>query len=180
MGHFLFFMYLPITFMIQTFHLSFYLFLSLTFLMSACKSTKPSQQSTKPNKETALRKALVTEAKKHLGVKYSYGGSSPSGFDCSGFTHYVYKKQDITLSRSSSEQSKLGKEIPISSAKAGDLLFFGRNGRKGKIQHVGMVFAHYKEVLQMIHASSSKGISIVDVNTSSYWKPKLLFCKRIL
>ncbi len=87
--------------------------------------------------EVKLRQQIIKEAKKHKGVPYKYAGKSPRGFDCSGFTYYVFGQQNIQLNASSSTQSKQGKEIPIKKAKQGDLLFFGPDGRQGRIQHVG-------------------------------------------
>jgi len=68
---------------------------------------------------------VVAEAKKHIGVKYRSGGTSPStGFDCSGFTSYVYKKAGVkTLPRTSSAQRTVGKTISKASAKPGDLIW---------------------------------------------------------
>ncbi|MBD8080191.1 C40 family peptidase [Cellulosimicrobium arenosum] len=67
---------------------------------------------------------VVTEAKKHIGTPYRSGGTSPSGFDCSGFTSYVYKKSGVKkLPRTSSAQRNVGKRISKSSAKPGDLIW---------------------------------------------------------
>ncbi|MBD5786393.1 C40 family peptidase [Cellulosimicrobium terreum] len=68
---------------------------------------------------------VVAEAKKHVGVRYRSGGTSPSsGFDCSGFTSYVYKKAGVkTLPRTSSAQRNVGTKVSRSSAKPGDLIW---------------------------------------------------------
>lgn len=130
--------------------------------------------------EVKTRQLIIKEAEKHKGVPYKYAGKDPKGFDCSGFTYYVYGKHNIQLSSSSGAQSKQGKEIPIAKAKNGDLLFFGREGRDGRIQHVGLVYKNTSEGLYMIHSSSKRGIVIDNVTTSKYWKPKLLFARRVL
>lgn len=145
----------------------------------SCKSSSNSTAS-KSSAEMSLRSQLIKEAEKHKGTKYKYAGKDPKGFDCSGFTYYVCSKHSIKLSSSSGSQSKQGEEIPISKAQRGDLLFFGRHGRNGKIQHVGMVYKNNSEGLFMIHSSSKRGIVIDNVTTSKYWKPKLLFARRIL
>jgi len=151
--------------------------------LSSCKSTRTSVSSNNNKKESAeltLRKGLIKEAEKHKGIKYKYAGKDPKGFDCSGFTYYVCSKYSIKLSGSSAHQSKQGVEIPTSKAKSGDLLFFGRHGRSGKIQHVGMVYKNSSDGLFMIHSSSKRGIVVDNVTTSKYWKPKLLFARRII
>lgn len=155
---------------------------ALTFFNS-CQSTRSASTKNNVKKvsaETALRQNLIKDAEKYKGIKYKYAGKDPKGFDCSGFTYYVCSKHDIKLSGSSSSQSKQGVEVPISKVKPGDLLFFGRNGRNGKIQHVGIVYKNTSEGLFMIHSSSKRGIVIDNVTSSKYWKPKLLFAKTIL
>ncbi|MCH2046716.1 MAG: C40 family peptidase [Saprospiraceae bacterium] len=157
------------------------LYLSLVLLLIQCKSAeRVSSTAPKTSAETKLRSSIIQEAEKHKGIKYKYAGKDPKGFDCSGFTYYVCSKFDIKLSGSSSMQSKQGNEIPIAKAKPGDLLFFGRNGRAGKIQHVGLVYKNSSDGLYMIHSSSKRGIVIDNVTTSKYWKPKLLFAKEII
>lgn len=161
------------------------LFIFLVFAFAALTSCKSSasgknNSSTKVSAEMSLRKSLITDAEKYKGTKYKYAGKDPKGFDCSGFTYYVCSKNQIKLSGSSSSQSKQGIEIPIEKAKIGDLVFFGRHGRKGKIQHVGLVYKNNSEGLYMIHSSSKRGIVVDNVSTSKYWKPKLLFARRII
>lgn len=168
----------------------FHKLLSFSFLLCsliAC-STKhnitsvnnPPTTSSTPTSLKTIRQSLIKEAEKHKGAPYKYAGKTPKGFDCSGFTYYVYNKHNVQLSSSSGAQSKQGKEIPISKAKNGDLLFFGRDGRNGRIQHVGMVYKNTAKGLYMIHSSSKRGIVIDNVTHSKYWKPKLLFARRVL
>lgn len=163
-------------------NLFIFLVLALS-LVNSCKSTGTTATSSKAPKvsaETALRQNVIKDAEKYKGVKYKYAGKDPKGFDCSGFTYFVYSKHNIKLSSSSTNQSKQGTEIAISKAKPGDLLFFGRNGRNGKMQHVGIVYKNTSEGLYMIHSSTKRGIVIDNVSTSKYWKPKLLFAKTVL
>ena len=154
----------------------------LLLLISACNTKRSASKPTtsKIPKEIQLRQQIITEAEKHKGVRYKYAGKDPKGFDCSGFTFYVFGKNRIQLNASSSAQSRQGKEIPIRKAQRGDLLFFGPNGRTGRIQHVGIVYKNGSDGLYMIHSSSKRGIVIDNVTTSRYWQPRLLFARRVV
>lgn len=122
--------------------------------------------------------AVLKYAKKHLGVPYVYGGTSRKGFDCSGYTQHVYAHFGYSIPRTAQNQSMNIDKIKLKNVKTGDLLFYGKN--KNKITHVGIAINNKGEVLQMIHASSSKGISITNVITNSYWEPKLQFAGRVI
>lgn len=161
------------------------LFIFFAFILSvviSCKSStsNSSQATAKVSAEMRLRKEIIKDAEKYKGTKYKHAGKDPRGFDCSGFTYYICSKHQIKLSSSSTSQSKQGTEIPVQKAQIGDLLFFGKHGRNGKIQHVGIVYKNNSDGLYMIHSSSKRGIVIDNVTTSKYWKPKLLFAKRIV
>jgi len=77
--------------------------------------------------------ALVVYAAKFLGVRYVWGGTTPSGFDCSGFTKYVYAHFGISLNRVSRDQANQGTRVAKQNLKPGDLVFFGN-----PIHHVGI------------------------------------------
>ena len=88
---------------------------------------------------TGLRQEIVDYAKTFLGVKYVYGGSSPKGFDCSGFTKYVFAHFNISLQRTSSAQySTSVTKISKSELQAGDLVFFSSSAGSSSIGHVGI------------------------------------------
>lgn len=109
---------------------------------------------------------IETLAKTHLGGKYSWGGTTPNGFDCSGYTQYIYKQVGINLPRTAYAQSKIGIPITDKSYQKGDLLFFLTNKKRGiPITHIGI----YLENNRFIHAASSKkGIIISDLTHSRY------------
>jgi cell wall-associated NlpC family hydrolase len=95
-------------------------------------STVVTKRSTRPSR------ALKT-AKRYLGVPYRYGGSTPRGFDCSGYTRYVYNKVGVNLPRRASLQRKATKYVRY--PKPGDLVFFHSRGR---VYHVGIYAgSHY-------------------------------------
>jgi len=114
-------------------------------------------------------------AKTHLGGKYVWGGTNPNfGADCSGFTQYIYKKQNINLPRTAFGQSQVGQRINPSALQKGDLLFFLTDKKRGiPVTHVGM----YLENGNFIHAASKdKGIIITPL--SKYAK-RFVVAKRI-
>lgn len=96
---------------------------------------------------TSKGSAIVKTAKKYLGVPYVWGGTSPSGFDCSGFTQYVYKENGITISRSTYTQCNEGKGIDEANHEKwlpGDLLFY-RPGSNGP-EHVSIYIGDGKKI----------------------------------
>ncbi|HPD01189.1 MAG TPA: NlpC/P60 family protein [Acetivibrio sp.] len=113
-------------------------------------------------RELKVDKVLQT-AKSYQGVPYVWGGTSPSGFDCSGFTHYVMLKNGIIIQRTASAQYNEGSPVSKSNLKPGDLVFFSTY-KKGP-SHVGIYVGNNK----FIHASSGAGkVVISDLNTSYY------------
>ncbi|NLY19414.1 MAG: SH3 domain-containing protein [Clostridiaceae bacterium] len=106
--------------------------------------------------------AVIEYAKQFLGVPYVYGGSTPKGFDCSGFTQYVYAKFNIKVPRSAKEYAGVGIKVDRTNIKPGDILLFDRYNDY-TLGHVGI----YIGGNQFIHASSSKG-KVVIGNLSRY------------
>ncbi len=124
-----------------------------------------------------LRSKIITTANSQLGVPYKWAGTTPNGFDCSGYTNYVYSSQGITLARSAAAQKEQIESIKISEAREGDLVFF-KSG--SKITHVGIVTSAINEPLTMIHASTSSGIIQTNIETSNYWRGKLAGVGRVI
>ena len=119
--------------------------------------------------------SVVSYAKQFLGCKYVYGGTSPSGFDCSGFTTYVFKHFGYSISRTASAQSKNGKAVSKSEMQPGDLIIF-QNKEKTKIGHVGIYIGNNK----FIHAENSKtGVVITSVD-SGYYGQRFVCARRII
>jgi hypothetical protein len=118
---------------------------------------------------------LTTLAKKYLGGKYVWGGETPKGFDCSGYTQYIFKKVGINLPRTAYQQSKVGESV-TGSLKKGDLIFFNTDpSRSIPVTHVGV----YLENGKFIHAASSKKGIIISPLTKKYQRA-YLGAKRIL
>jgi cell wall-associated NlpC family hydrolase len=115
------------------------------------------------------RQEIVAYAKKFIGVKYVSGGSSPKGFDCSGFVSYVFKHFDITLERVSRDMGNGGTAVKKADLKPGDLVFFDTNGGLNAIRHVGIYIGNNN----FIHASSGSGhrrVMISSLSDSFYSK----------
>lgn len=139
------------------------------------------EDATEEVKEISINKQqknILKEAEKHLGTKYKFGGITPKGFDCSGFTQYVMAKNNIDIPRTSRDQALKYSQVKQKNAQIGDLVFFGSN--KSKINHVGIISKVEKDKLYMIHASTSNGVMITEITTNVYWSKKLLFITRTL
>ncbi len=116
---------------------------------------------------SGTRQEIIDYAKTFLGVKYVYGGSSPKGFDCSGFTKYVFSHFNIGLQRSSSAQySTSVTKISKSALQTGDLVFFSRSSGSSKVGHVGIYIGNGS----FIHASSPGDVVKIDTMESGYYK----------
>ena len=132
---------------------------------------------------------IITEAKldsiiqtglKHVGTKYVYAGTSPSGFDCSGLMYYIFKQYGIKISRASSFLASTGYKVSISEIKKGDLLFFkGRNISSNKVGHVSLCIEVTKDSFKMLHATN-RGVVVDTFNKISYYQKRLLFARRFL
>lgn len=125
----------------------------------------------------SLRGDVVDYAKKFLGSRYRYAGRDVSGFDCSGFTHYVMKNFSISLSACSRTQSTQGKKILVKDTKPGDLIFFRRSSRS-RISHVAMVVSNDQRGIFIIH-STSRGVVVDDLMNSKYWRPKIYMARDV-
>ncbi len=112
------------------------------------------------------KQKLLEDAKYFKGGKYVWGGTTPEGFDCSGYVQYLYKKHNINLPRTAWEQSKKGQIVDINNLQKGDLLFFLTDKKRGiPITHVGIYIGNGN----FIHAASKKkGIIISPLTHGSY------------
>ncbi len=114
----------------------------------------------------SLSAKLAATARQYLGHRYISGGSSPSGFDCSGFTSFVYRQHGITIPRSSSAQAYVGTKLNKADLLPGDLLIFSNTYKAGP-SHTGIYLGNG----QFIHASTpTKGVIFADLNSAYYLK----------
>ncbi len=143
----------------------------------------PVSDTVKVNKDTTILRnkidTIIDFAKLFLGTKYCYGSTSPQkGFDCSGFVYYVYKQNGIELPRSSYEMGRLGKQVPMSECRKGDIILFkGPNAKINKIGHAGLIISEKGERLQFIHSSSNKKCGGV---ITSYYDESGYYAKRFV
>lgn len=116
---------------------------------------------------------ILAEADKYRGVPYVFGGTTPSGFDCSGYVKYVFAKQGIALPRLADEQYNVGVEVSRANLKAGDLVFF-ETYEPGP-SHSGIYIGDGK----FISATSSRGVAVADLDTG-YWGERYIGAKRVM
>lgn len=127
--------------------------------------------------EYQLRKKITDYTKEFKGTRYRYGGVSPDGFDCSGFTQYVMRKYDIELPRTASEQARVGKKVRQGKAQPGDLVFYKYSG---DISHVSIVLHSSNDELLVIHSIESGGVAVEDIMKSHYWQSKMLYIRNVI
>ena len=128
---------------------------------------------------TAAASRVLGTADRYVGVPYVWGGSTPSGFDCSGFTKYVFAKNGIGLPRTSREQARVGDGVPLDfdAMRPGDLLLFAEPGEA--VSHVAI----YVGSVRIIHASSAMGeVSYLDLdgNRGAWYVQNLVAVRRML
>lgn len=127
---------------------------------SADSSNSDSSNST----VTVTGAQIVAEAEKYLGIKYVYGGASPSGFDCSGLVYYVLTQVGFSPYRTPADQYKMGTAVAKTDLQPGDIVFFANTYGSG-ISHVGIYVGNG----EFIHAPNSRSLVSYSSLTSGYW-----------
>lgn len=129
------------------------------------------------NVESSNGQQVADLAKKYLGYKYVVGGKNPeTGFDCSGFTRYIFLQFGYSLGTTAAGQNNLGKEVSRSDLKPGDLILFYDEG-KTKIGHTGIYISNG----DFVHsANPQRGVVIDNLNTNSYYDERYIVAKRIV
>ncbi len=119
---------------------------------------------------------IIKSARKYMGTRHRMGGTTKSGIDCSGLIMAALAENGIKISHNSEDQARYGEVIlDKNKLKKGDFVFFINTYKTSKyITHVGIYIGNN----QMIHTSSSKGVSITSLD-NSYWKDKYIFGTRI-
>ncbi|HYH02724.1 MAG TPA: SH3 domain-containing C40 family peptidase, partial [Bacillota bacterium] len=118
---------------------------------------------------------LVEFAKKYLNTVYVYGGNSPKGFDCSGFTRFVYTKFGYYIPHRSQDQMNLGIPVSRKNLVPADLVFFSTSKTR-KVNHVGIYIGEGK----FIHASSGSRRVRINTLNEAYYKTRYQGARRVL
>ena len=118
-------------------------------------------------------KEVLTYANTFTGVPYKFGGTTPAGFDCSGYIRYVFQKIGFDMPRQADEQYTVGKKVEKKNLQPGDLVFF--ETYEPGISHSGIYIGDG----QFISATSSSGVAVADID-DSYWGPRYRGAKRVL
>ena len=126
------------------------------------------------SRNESLGENIVSTAEKYLGTPYSYGTSSSTSFDCSGYTYYIYKQYGIDIPRSSADQATIGAEISKENLQTGDLVIF-RDTYKSGPSHAGIYIGNGN----FIHASSAGGEVMVSDLSSGYYSNHFAFGRRL-
>lgn len=116
-----------------------------------------------PSYDSGSSSSIVSVAQNYLGVPYVWGGTSPSGFDCSGFTQYVFRQCGYSINRTAAAQYSNGSYVSYDSLQSGDLVFFANTYSASGITHVGI----YIGGGQFIHAANG-GVKISSLSESYY------------
>jgi cell wall-associated NlpC family hydrolase len=134
----------------------------------------PKAPAATPQATSPKALAIINTAKSYQGVPYVWGGTTPDGFDCSGFIQYVFNKNGISLPRVTSDQYKVGTSVSKSNLIPGDLVFF--ETYKPGASHVGIYIGNN----QFIHASSGKNKVMISSLTSTYYTEHYIGSRRVI
>lgn len=151
--------------------------ISLSIALSASAIAVPQQAHAASVSSTTTANNIIATGKKYLGVDYKFGATTgnTSRFDCSSFTQYVYKKNGISLPRSSKQQSKSGSYVSRKNIKAGDLIFSDTN-KDGVINHVSIYIGNGK----LLH-TYRVGVGVTISNFSgSTWDKTYVTARRVI
>lgn len=147
---------------------------SATPRASATPSTSPVAQPVSAPPSGDRGQAIITVAQKYLGVPYVYGGTTPAGWDCSGFVGYIYKEAaGISLPRSAAQQYGVGTKIPVGQEQPGDIVFFSDTFGPG-ITHNGIALGQGR----FIHARSEGYGTVISSLTDAYWSQHYVGAQR--
>lgn len=144
--------------------------LLLLFLLSF-STLSQAQVSLYRSPSATVADMVIDEAMKYIGIPYRWGGKTPKGFDCAGFTRFIYSKFGVQLAPSAAPQFKAGPSLKNEDVQKGDLVFYGGRGGSKSIGHVGIVTSVDDNGFYFIHSATSSGIT-VSHSTEPYYKSR--------
>ncbi len=147
---------------------------STVFPEGSTQAPSESEDTTPELPAGELAQAIIDTGKSLIGTPYVWGGTTPKGFDCSGFVQYIFRVNGVNIPRISQSQYAMGTHVSKSELQPGDLVFFF-NTNKNVITHVGVYIGNG----QFVHASSYYGITIGELE-SSYYRNRFYGATRIL
>ena len=164
-----------------------YLFLLCISLACSSCSSKANvaaadniSKTTKIKNVVFLHDSIINFGKQYMNTPYRYGGSTPRGFDCSGFTSHVFRNFGYDLGRSSRDQAANLPSISKTNLQTGDLVFFEGNRKNGVIGHVGIVTESFGDgSFKFIHSSTSDGV-VVTKSSEPYYAARYLRAGRVI
>jgi cell wall-associated NlpC family hydrolase len=133
---------------------------------AGCASAPPRSAST----PTATQSRVVSTALKHVGAPYARGGTTPAGFDCSGFVMFVYGRAGIALPHSAEKQYRLGMVVARNKLEPGDIVFFDRLGHSGI--YIGNA--------QFVHATKPGDVVKVSHLDEDWYRRRWVGARRLL
>jgi hypothetical protein len=158
--------------------------IAAAILLTACASSRgiprpfpvPGGQAERlpsGNRTPVDQNALVDLALRFRGTPYRNGGADPAGFDCSGFTQYVFARQGVSLPRDVHDQFEIGRAVKRTDIAPADLIFFTTTDPGAS--HVGIAV----NADEFVHAPSSNGIVRVERLSASYWSSRFVGARRL-
>ncbi len=130
--------------------------------------------------KTQKQDSIILLAEQFLGRPYIWGGTTPTGFDCSGFVQYIYAGFGYTIPRVSGDQVMYGSEVDYKEAQKGDLVYYGYKYNNSYIYtHTAMVHSNKDGVVYVIH-SILPGLSITPLHFDQRYSTQLICIKRII
>ncbi len=148
----------------------------LLALLMASVGSEPEPEKSSLSYEAAVD-SLLSVAYQLEGTPYRLGGKNEAGFDCSGYTRYVYGKLGMKLNASAATQYEQGEAVHPDSLRQGDLLFFQK--QDGRIFHVGLYVGEENGQSNFLHASSSRGV-VKDYLQMPYFQQRWKGARRII